>query len=428
MSRAPGALYVGIDLGTSGCRALAIDTSGTVQAEATTRLPPPRREGRAVEQDPALWWDAVEGALDALLERVPRRAVRALAVDATSGSVLLADAEGTPLSPGLMYNDARALEASQRIAAVAPPTTAAHGTGSGLAKLLWLQGHVDGPVRWVLNQGDWIGGRLSGRFGISDANNCLKLGYDPLTRTWPAWLDELGVPRGWLPDVLPPGRTIAPLAPPIAAHFGLTPNTVLVSGTTDSTAAFLATGAREPGEAVTSLGSTLVLKIVAERPLFYPPAGVYSQPLGERWLAGGGSNAGGAVLLHYFDRAALEALTPRLRPHAPTGLDYYPLLAPGERFPRNDPQFPPRLTPRPEDEAVFLQGMLEGMARIEAEGYARLAELGAPPLRSVRSIGGGARNPAWREIRARALGVPLLAADNEEAAYGAALLARAGSP
>jgi sugar (pentulose or hexulose) kinase len=166
-----------------------------------------------------------------------------------------------------------------------------------------------------------------------------------------------------------------------------------------------------------------VLKVVAEQPVFAPQYGVYSQPLGEHWLVGGSSNSGGAVLRHYFSDAQMAALTPRLCPDNPTGLDYYPLLREGERFPYNDPALPPRLMPRPADDARFFQGLLEGIAAIEKAGYDRLAELGAPYPASVRSNGGGARNPAWTAIRGRLLGVPMLRAEAEEACYGTALLA-----
>jgi sugar (pentulose or hexulose) kinase len=200
-----------------------------------------------------------------------------------------------------------------------------------------------------------------------------------------------------------------------------------VAGTTDTTASIIATGAALPAEAVTALGSTLVMKVVCERPLFAPRYGVYSQPLDDLWLAGGGSNSGGAVLRRYFTDAQLAAMTPKLRPEQPTGLDYYPLLAPGERFPVNDPELPPRLDPRPADDLIFFQGLLEGMARIEHQGYLLLAQLGAPYPVSVRSTGGGARNRAWTAIREGMLKVPVQVAEQQEAAYGAARLALEGS-
>jgi sugar (pentulose or hexulose) kinase len=417
-------VYIGIDLGTSGCRAMAIDGDGRVMAESRTALPEPERNGAKSEQAAELWWQAVSVTLKSLLQQIPADSVKGLAVDGTSGTLLLADKDGAPLGPALMYNDGRSLDEAQRIAEIAPRESAAHGATSALAKLLHLKPGPD--AAHALHQADWLIGKLTGLWDISDENNCLKLGYDAMHNCWPAWLDQLGIDRSLLPRVVLPGTPVGKVKTEIAAEFNLPPETRVIAGTTDSTAAFIATGAREIGEAVTSLGSTLVLKVIADRPIFSPQHGIYSQPLGERWLVGGGSNSGGAVLLHHFSKAQLEEMTPRLRPELPTGLDYYPLIRAGERFPLNDPRLAPRLTPRPTDDLIFFQAMLEGMARIEQQGYQLLAELGAPYPVSIRSAGGGSRNPAWRIIRANLLGVPLLEADQQEAAYGSALLARTG--
>ncbi len=418
-------LWLGIDFGTSGVRAIAIDGDDRVVAERRQPLPAPVRRGKAVEQEAGLWWQGLERLLDALFEQLDPARIAALAVDGTSGTLLLCDAGGRPLGPALMYNDARAEAEARHIAKVAPRQSAAHGATSALAKLLHLK--PDDRAAFALHQADWIVGRLTGRFGLSDENNCLKLGFDPVTGRWPGWLADLGVEERLLPAVHRPGTPLAPLAPEIARRFGLDPATRVVAGTTDSTAAFIATGAREVGDAVTSLGSTLVMKVISARPIFSPEHGVYAQPLGGRWLVGGGSNSGGAVLLHHFGREAIEAMTPRLDPDRPTGLDYYPLITPGERFPVADPALPPRLEPRPADDLRFFQAMLEGMARIEADGYRLLERLGAPWPRRLFSAGGGARNRGWSAIRARLMGVPMVTPEQEEAAYGAALLAKEGA-
>jgi sugar (pentulose or hexulose) kinase len=201
----------------------------------------------------------------------------------------------------------------------------------------------------------------------------------------------------------------------------------VVAGTTDSTASFLATGAHRIGEAVTALGSTLVLKVISDKPIFAPEFGVYSQPLirdGKmRWLVGGASNSGGNVLKQHFTLEQITEMTARLQPDTPTGLNYYPLSNGGERFPINDPQLAPQLEPRPADDVIFFQGMLEGIARIEAEGYRRLAELGAPYPVSIRTTGGGAQNGAWSAIRKNLLNVEFESARHTEAAFGVALLA-----
>lgn len=422
-------MFVGIDLGTSGCRAVAIDGALHPVAGAVMAMPPPRRHDACSEQDAANWWSAVEEVMAALLEQINPWDVHGLAVAATSGSIVLTDDEGTPVMPALLYNDRRAREQADRIAAVAPPASGAHGASSGLAKLLYLQAQgTIRDVRHVLNQAEWIAARFTGRYGIGDENNCLKLGYDVIQRRWPDWLTTLGVNRAWMPRVTTPGALLGPVTASATRRFGLAPHCRIVAGTTDSIAGFLATGAARPGEAVTSLGSTLVVKIVSQRPAFAPEFGVYSHRLGSRWLAGGASNSGGAVLRHYFPQAELDALTPQLDPERPTGLDYYPLLAPGERFPVADPEFMPRLTPRPAQALQFFQGMLEGMARIEAAAYHRLAAMGAPFPESVRTVGGGGANAAWTRIRARELKVPMITPQHTDAAYGAALLAAGRTP
>jgi sugar (pentulose or hexulose) kinase len=415
--------FLGIDFGTSGCRSCVIDAGGNPLAGVRIPLPAPRRTGRAVEQDPALWWQALTDNLDRLCRQFPLDAVAALCIDGTSATLVGCATDGTPLTSALMYNDARAKAEAERIRARAPVTCAAHGASSSLAKALWLlQADTDRPIRRFLHQADWLLGRLCGRHDRCDENNALKLGYDSNTRRWPDWLETLGLPRALLPEVVPAGRPIGTLRPGYGARWGMPTDTVVASGTTDSTASFIATGAG-PGDGVTALGSTLVLKVLAERPLFAPQFGIYSHRLDDHWLAGGASNSGGAVLAQYFSAEEIARHTQTLQPERTTGLDYYPLPAAGERFPVNDPQRAPRLTPRPADDGVFFQAILEGIAAIEAEGYRQLAALGAPYPVRVLGTGGGAANAGWARIRERILGVPVVTAAHQEAAYGAALLA-----
>ncbi|MCL4315811.1 MAG: FGGY-family carbohydrate kinase [Gammaproteobacteria bacterium] len=420
-------LYLGIDLGTSGCRALVINQAGAISAQAAQPLPAPVRDGARVGQDPALWWQALAATLHELARRIPLRDIAALAIDGTSGTLLMCNTYGAPLAPALMYNDARSVCEADYIDEVAPPESGAHGRSSALAKLMNLQPKLGLGARYALPPASWLAYKLGARLGVSDEHNCLKLGYDVIARCWPDWLDRLGIRRELLPQVVEPGADIGAVHEQTCTEFGFAPGTRIKAGTTDSTAAFIATGARLPGEAVTSLGSTLVMKVLSEQPIFAPQYGVYSHRLGKLWLAGAGSNSGGAVLQHYFTAQQMQAMTARLQPDHPTGLDYYPLLVPGERFPVNDPHLAPRLAPRPADDAQFFQAMLEGMARIERQAYQCLAGLGAPYPVSIRSVGGGAQNEAWTKIRSRLLQVPLLNPAHTEAAYGAALLARDGT-
>ncbi len=418
-------LYLGIDLGTSGVRALVIDAEGTVRARASRPMPPPDKQGGAIRQEAAVWWAAVQGSLSALSAEIALAQVAALAVDGTSGTLLLTDAAGRPLEAASMYNDASAAEVAERIKAAASPESGAHGATSPLARLLVAQDRHQ-RVRHALHQADWIAARLTGDYGRSDANNALKLGYDPVAGRWPDWLEGLGVRRDLLPAVQAPGTVLGPVADSAATALGLSPSCRVVAGTTDGCASFLATGAEGVGDAVTALGSTMTLKLLADRPVFAPAQGVYSHKLGECWLVGGASNSGGAALLRFFTPERLAELTPNLRPEAPLDPGWHPLPGVGERFPIADPDLAFEPGDRPDDEAVFLQALMEGVAGVERRGYDLLRDLGCPDLRAVRTVGGGAANPAWGAIRARHLGVPMLEPVDVEAAYGSALLAMRG--
>ncbi|MEW5788609.1 MAG: FGGY-family carbohydrate kinase [Pseudomonadota bacterium] len=413
-------MYLGLDFGTSGVRACVMAPGG--QIEEMDRID----FGALPEEEAAATW--LE-ALLTLIARLPaglRKRLAALAVDGTSATVLACDEALTPAHPPLMYHDARAVGEAEAIRRAAGPAHPAGSASSGLAKVLWLKQRLGlSRARLYLNQADWLSAQLSDR-PVSDYHNALKMGLDLETGRWPAWVEYLA-DVDYLPQPVPPGAALGLVARPRARALGLNPDCLVRAGTTDSIAAFLAAGASRPGEAVTSLGSTLVLKLLSETRVDDGRYGVYSHWYGKLWLAGGASNAGGAVLRQHFADAELPGLSSQIDPSRSSGLDYYPLPRPGERFPHNDPAMAPRLEPRPENRAQHLHGILEGLARIEALGYRRLAELGAAPLARVESCGGGAANPVFEAIRARLLGVPVSRAAHQEACYGVARLACHGT-
>jgi len=415
--------YIGIDLGTSGCRSIAIDQQDNIIASSQHSLETTQAVSPKSEQDPHTHWQVVEQVLTELIPRLQHYEIKSIAVDATSGSILIADQHGKPLTPIIMYSDSRAIEQSQHIAAIAPAESGAHGVSSGLAKLLYCQQHYKlGSTSHLLHQADWINFKLGAPLGISDENNCLKTGYDPISRDWPQWLDKV-TDLSLLPKVVPPGTVIGKLSDQLCAQFNLlnTPN--IVAGTTDSIAALLATGANNIGDAVTSLGSTLVVKLISDQPIYLPKQGVYSHRLADKWLVGGASNTGGAVLKHFFVQNELQRLSQliHLNNEVP---DYYPLLSKGERFPINDPELAPRLSPRSNNDVEFLHGMLKGMANIEQQAYQLLQNAGATPVKSIRTVGGGAVNLIWQAIREQINPVSFITPKHTEAAYGAALLAK----
>jgi len=420
--------YIGIDLGTSGCRAIAIDDQSNIIASSQLALQAPQSNDDFSEQDPLVQWQCVYEVLTNLISLIYHRQhfeIRAIAVDATSGSVLITDESGNPQTPILMYNDARAVEQARIIAGIAPAESGAHGATSGLAKYVYLQQHnvlTQSQNSHLLHQADWINFNLGAPLGISDENNALKTGYDPINRCWPDWI-SLITNRTALPKVVPPGTVIGTLSGKLCTALNLTSIPKIVAGTTDSIAALLATGANNVGDAVTSLGSTLVIKLVTDTPIFLPAQGIYSHRLADKWLVGGASNTGGAVLKKYFNNEDLYKFSNliSLNDEVP---DYYPLLTKGERFPVNDPELAPRLSPRPSNDVSFLHGLFKGMAKIEQQAYQKLQQAGASPVNSIRTVGGGAVNQVWQAIRQQHILVPFIAAEHTEAAFGAACLAK----
>ena len=415
-------MYLGLDFGTSGARACAIVEAETILYENRYTYP------NATAQTPLDWREALHFLLKNLPSAIATQ-IRGMAISATSATVLLCDVNLEPTSPALLYFDRRAQAAAEQLKKIAPPDHIVCGATSGLAKFLWLTAHANlSNTAHFLHQADWLAAFLTGTGGVSDYHNALKTGYDIERLCWPDWV--LNLPHAdLLPRVVAPGAALAPINTRVAQHFKLNPACVVHAGTTDSIAAFIAAGANElgankPGAAVTSLGTTLVLKILSKRRIEAAQYGVYSHRYGDLWLAGGASNAGGSVLRQHFSDDDLAVLSQQIDPNVDTTLDYYPLPRPGERFPVNDSALMPRLTPRPLDDAQFLHGILQGLSCIEVAGYAKLVELGATPLTSVLSMGGGAKNQAWIKMRERLLGVPVTFSSQTEAALGAALLAK----
>ena len=409
-------MFLGLDFGTSGARVCVLNEDKTVVHE--DRIAYPDVNGQTPED-----WRV---ALNTLLRRLPAEVsarLQRIAIDATSASVLLCDAELQPVAPALLYHDARAQSQAEELKKTAPVGHTVCSASSGLAKFLWLGQHCKlENVAYFMHQADWLSALLTGFGGTSDYHNALKSGYDIEQLCWPEWV--LNLPHAHLlPHVLAPGSMIAEISPALAKHFNINQACTIHAGTTDSIAAFIAADVHQPGAAVTSLGTTLVLKLLSTSRVEAAQYGVYSHRYGDLWLAGGASNAGAGVLRQFFPDEQLNELSCHIDTSSDSPLDYYPLPRSGERFPYNDPDFAPRLSPRPDDDVQFLHGMLQGLSRIEAAGYDRLAELGSTPLKSVISCGGGASNPAWRKLRERLLRVPVTAALHGEAAYGAALLA-----
>lgn len=419
----PEKAWLGIDLGTSGCRVIAINAAHEIISEQQCEFD----NSAQSECDPEIHWPAIQQLLQTSFQSLRAYQLEAIAVDATSGSVMLCDKEGHALTPLLMYHDTQASEASQLIAQRGPAQSAAQGVASGLAKCRYLQQRFSLTENTMLvHQADWLAIKLGAPAGITDYNNALKSGFDPQALQWENWLADV-VPVSCLPDVVAPGTPIGFLSSTQMQALQLTQSTapILKAGTTDSLAAVIASGISQPGEALTSLGSTLVLKLLCQQPVVDAKRGIYSHRFGQRWLASGASNTGGAVLRQFFSAQQLAVLSQQIDLNL-TPPSYYPLPATGERFPVANPQQQPLLTPRPESDSLFLHGLLNGIAQIEKAGYDCLQSLSGTAIKTVTTVGGGANNAVWSALRQRTLKVPFSNPVQQQAAYGSALLAKEG--
>lgn len=420
-------LSLGIDIGTSGIRTAVVDGDAQVISSArTVHLPqdPERIDARK-------WWEAVQTCIKAQaagLKDVGRSIseVSRIGVDGTSGSMVLTDRNLVPMTRALMY-DSHGFDAeAARIATYAPDVHITKGANSALARAMRLQSETREDAM-LLHQADYIIAHLRGKGDMSDHNNALKLGFDPETESWPDWFSSLGLLNGFLPQVVATGTPLSAVHPKAADALGLSADTMVHAGTTDSIAAFMAAAPVEEGAAVTSLGTTLAVKILTSKRIDDPQVGLYSHKVGNVWLAGGASNTGGGVLASLFTVEEIEALSGQIDTNAESPLDYYPLIKPGERFPVNDPQMHPQMSPRPTDDADYLHGILESIARIEAQCYAAITTRGGTPVRRLFTAGGGAANPAWTRIRERVLGVTIEEPQHADAAVGIATYVRTQS-
>ena len=427
----PPTLGLGLDLGTSGVRLALMEAFGDAPAELLWEQAityPSRFE------DPEGWRQAM-ATLVAALPPEDRQRVGAIAIAGTSGTLLLCRPDGSfggaELCTALPYHQACPGQQVAAAALVNNQGPAASASGS-LARALELleraqAAGIDGPLL-LRHQADWLMGWLLGTWRWGEEGNNLRLGWDLRQQRWSGSIASQSWASG-LPQVCPSGRVLGPLGAEAAARLNLSPRCRVVAGSTDANAAVLAADPL-PTDGITVLGTTLVLKQFVPEPLQGP--GLSCHRVAGRWLVGGASNAGAGILRRFFNDAQIAALSRQIDPSQPTGLRLRPLLGTGERFPVDDPTLEAVLEPRPVGDARYLQALLEGLTAIELEGWKRLRELGAPAVQRVISLGGGAHNPQWRQLRQRALGVPVLNRPQLSAARGMARLAleslRTGDP
>lgn len=424
-------IWLGIDVGTQSVRAFVIDDDGHVAGSGWAALGGERRGGRH-EQDPERWWEAVIGACITALNGLDAGAIAGVAVDATSGTILIADQAGCPRTAGLMYDDDRATEEARLVDEAGRPVWASLGyfrmqPSWALPKLVWLLRHRPelkaGNLR-LCHQSDLIAARLIGHPVATDTTNALKSGYDLVEERWPSEVfDRLGVPTRMLPEVVSPGTVLGVVSAAASSLTGIPAGTPVVAGMTDGCAAQLGAGAVETGSWNSVLGTTLVLKGVSKQ-LIRDPSGVVYCHRGpnDTWLPGAASNSGAGIIARRFGDKDLDVLTAHAA-RIPVGAVAYPLVAGAERFPFVARNVEPFVIGDAQDDAAMFAALLLGVACVERLCMDYLDLLGAPTDGPLTMTGGGTRNRYWSQLRVDLLGRPVSIPAQAEPAMGMAVLA-----
>jgi sugar (pentulose or hexulose) kinase len=425
----------GIDVGTQGVRAVVAAQDGTLlgtgrAALTSSRRPAPDRH----EQDPVEWVQALVAAVREAVAAASASGpltIGSVALDGTSGTVVVGHAAGAARGPALMYDDARASEEAHRVQQVGQELWTSLGyrmqPSWALPKLVWLQEHgAVGLGDRVLHQADYLIEQLTGGTVATDTSTALKTGADLREVCWPdAVFDELGV-AGLLPPLVLPGTVLGRVSGEAAAATGLTEGAVVRAGMTDGCAAQVASGALRRGQWSSALGTTLVIKGSTTQLLHDPTGAVYCHrhPDGG-WLPGGASSSGAGALAAALPGADLDALTRVAQQRPVPGGVSYPLSGHGERFPFVAPDATGFLSAQAVTDSDKFASLCLAIALVERLAYDTLAALGADVSGSVALTGGASRNAWWNQMRCDVLGRSAVLPASGEAAVGAAVLAAA---
>jgi xylulokinase len=407
---------VGLDVGTTGVKAVGISPEGEVLATDEESYPLSTPHPGWAEQDPELWWHAAE----AVLGRLPFGEVRLGLSGQMHGLVCLDEADRV-LRPAILWNDQRTAaecaEIEERIGLerLIELTGNRALTGFTAPKLLWLRRHEAGVyarIRRILLPKDYVLLRLTGEHGIDAADASGTLLFDVRNRRWSDEVtDALEIPREWLPPVS---------------------ESTVYGAAGDQQAAALGVGVVRPGTLSVVLGTSGV--VFAALPEYRPDpearVHVFCHAVPDTWEAMGVMLSAAGALQWFRDALAPDASFEQLVaeadewPPGAEGLTFLPYLA-GERTPHADP------SARAMFEGLSLRHDRGGLVRAVLEGVAYGLRDSLELLRGLgvdaqvgRASGGGARSRLWLEIVASVLGIPLELTEAEEgSAYGAALLA-----
>jgi xylulokinase len=434
-------ITLGLDLGTSGMKALLLDGDATV-ATATAPLTVQRPAPGWSEQHPADWWQATERCLDELSSQHPKTvaAVRGIGLSGQMHGATLLGADDAVLRPCILWNDARSGAQCAELEASAVGLRRLTGNpamaGFTAPKVLWVRQHepaIFARIARVLCPKSWLRWKLSGEFieDMSDASGTLWL--DVAQRRWsPALLDACGLAEAHMPRLVEGSEPAGRLRAEWVRRWGFSHAPVIAGGAGDNAAGAVGVGAVAAGDAFVSLGTSGVLWATTAGFAPAPDHGVHSfcHALPGLWHQMGVQLAAAASLAWWArtcgaDEAQLLAEVERARPE-PASCWFLPYLS-GDRTPHNDSAVRGGFLYLSSDtgRAAMTQAVLEGVAFALRDARDALATAGTR-LREADLLGGGARSARWSQVLADVLGMPLHRIEGGEhgCALGAARLAR----
>ncbi len=432
-------MYLGIDLGTSGVKAIVLDAEQTVRAAFTAPLTVSRPRPLWSEQDPAAWWRAADAAVRAVLRDVDGRAVEAVGLSGQMHGATLLAGDDTVLRPAILWNDGRSEDACRQLTEREPRLPAIAGNlampGFTAPKLLWVAEHepeVFAHVARVLLPKDYLRLRLTGEYLSDRSDSAGTLWLDVARRDWS---DELlaatRLTRAAMPGLVEGSEPAGTLRAEVAEAWSLR-RVPVAGGAGDQAAGAVGAGVIDGRRASLSLGTSGVLFVADSEYRANPERAVHSfcHCLPDTWhrmsviLSAASCLAWAAPLLGFDDvPALLDAVEAE---NAPADVLFLPYLS-GERTPHNDASAKGVFFGLHHDTTAATLGraVLEGVAYAFADARDVLFEQGAVPA-EIAVIGGGARSGLWGRILASVLDRELTYRTAAEVgpALGAARLAR----
>jgi xylulokinase len=440
---------LGIDVSTTGAKALLVDEQGSVVSSATTPLTLFTLRPLWSEQDPREWWDGTVQSVRRVLEQagIGGESIAAVGLTGQMHGLVLLDADGEVLRPAILWNDQRTGpqcdEIRRRIGKERLIQIAGNDalTGFTAPKVLWVQQNepeIYGQAAHLLLPKDYVRYRLTGEYAVDKADGSGTILFDLAQRDWsPELLSALDIPAGWLPTTYEGPQVTGQVSQAAAEETGLAIGTPVVGGGGDQSAQAVGVGAVEPGIIALTLGTSGVVFAATRTPLIEMQGRLHAfcHALPGTWHLMGVMLSAAGSLQWYRDTLApgeeFDALTEEARqvPPGSEGLLFLPYLT-GERTPYPDPLARGAwvgLTVRHE-RAHLTRAVLEGVAFGLKDSFLLIQQAGLGDLHQVRVSGGGARSALWQQILADVLGVELVTVNTTEgAAYGAALLAAVGA-